>query len=209
MYLFTRMTRLAPGHMVDGIEWALSITEKVNQVTSLDVNLWAPMISPAVGSLSWGAAAEHLTDLEDADAKLNADPGFLELVNRGATVTMPALDDMTAQYVFNPAPDLNATHVAVVQSQLANGSFRRGVEVGVQIAEKATAIGGAPTAFLTAVTGAYAGCLWLTGATSLRDLESAEVAVNANADFVTLLDTEAASCYLPGVTTQSIWRRLS
>jgi hypothetical protein len=208
MYLFTRMTRLAPGHMVDGIDWALSVTEKVNQITSLKVGLWSPILSPGVGSLSWGAAVESLSDLEDADAKLGADPGFLDLISQGATITAPMLDDMTAQYVYNPAPDLDATHVAVVQSQLANGAFQRGVEVGVKIAEKATEIGGSPTAFLMAVTGAYAGCLWITGATSLRELETGEQAVNANADFLALLDQEAAACYLPGVTTQSIWRRM-
>jgi hypothetical protein len=207
MYLFTRQGRLAPAHLQDGIEWAIAITEKVNQITSLDVGLWSPTLSPGVGRLSWGTMVESLGDLEDAEAKLLADPMYLELAARGAELTVGGIDDTTAQFVHRPADGAaQTTHVAVVQSQLANGGFRRGIEVGVRIAEMATEIGGLPTSFLLSSTGTYAGCAWLTNGPGLRELEAAEQAVNANPDFLTLIDEEAATCFLPGVTTQSIWR---
>ncbi|HEX2849931.1 MAG TPA: hypothetical protein VHN98_05240 [Acidimicrobiales bacterium] len=210
MYLFTRMARLAATHVVDGVEWAATITDKVNQITSLDVGLWASMLSPRLGAVSWGCAVESLADLEDADAKLMADPIYLDLVTKGATITTGEFDDLTAQYVFNPAPDLDAKYVAVVQGQLANGAFGRGMGVGVEIAERATAIAGgtASTSFLVGVTGGYGSCAWITGAATLRDLERAEQAVNTSAEFIALIDEKAADCFLPGVTTQEIWRRL-
>ena len=208
MYLFTRVTRLAPGHLRDGTEWALDVTAKVNQITSLDVGLWSPILSPGVGTLSWAAMVETLSDLEDADAKLSADAMFLDAVDRAATVTVGGVDDQTAQFIHLPTADVDAKYVAIVQSTLANGAFQRGVEVGVQIATQASEISGTPTSFLMGVTGQYASCAWISAAATLRELEQGEQAVNGNPDFIALLDREAATCYLPGVTTQAIWKRI-
>ena len=207
MYLFTRMAQLGNGHYRDGLEWAVTLTEKVNQVVSLDVGLWSPMLSPGLGRLSWGATVESLTDLEDADAKLMADPMYLDMVDKGAALVAGTVDDQTAQFVYIPAETPGAKYVAVVESQIANGQFRRGAEKGVEIAQRVTELGTAPTAFLIGTTGAYGGCAWISAAESLREVEAAEQAVNANPDFMELVD-DASSCYLPGVTTQSIWRRI-
>jgi hypothetical protein len=205
------MARLTPGHAVDGMEWATTMTTKVNQITSLDVGLWGSMLSPRLGAISWGCAVEALTDLEDADAKLMADPIYLDLMATGATMIAGEVDDLVAQYVTNPAPDLDARYVMVVQGAVANGALRRGMAVGAQIAERATALadGHAATAFLAGVTGGYGSCAWITGATSLHELEQAEQTVNANPEFLALIDEQAADCFLPGATTQEIWRRLS
>jgi len=207
MYLFTRQTRLAAGHERKGIEWALGITEKVNQITSLNVGLWSPILSPGPGTLSWGCAVETLSDLEDGDAKLQADPMFMDLVESGVANTDGSLEDQTATFLSNPDSDPNASYVAVVVSQIANGRFARGVEVGIEIAQRATQLS-SPTAFLMSVTGPYAGCAWISSATSLRELEAGEQAVNGNPEFIAYLDTAASDCYLPGVTTQTIWRKV-
>jgi hypothetical protein len=208
MYLFTRQAQLALGQQRAGLEWAIAITEKVNQITALDVGLWSPVLSPGLGTMSWGAAVESLGDLEDADAKLMADPMYLDALERGAAFLTGTADDQVAQFLVNPDSDANATHVAVVQSRLANGAFARGVETGIAIAEKATAIGGQPTAFLLATTGDYAGCAWITSAPSIRALEAAEQKVNADPGFISFLDQEAGTCFVEGITTQSIWRRI-
>lgn len=207
MYLYTRMMKLAHGHVQDGIEWAVDITGKVNQVTSLNVGLWVPTLSPGLGRLSFGAAVEHLTDLEDAQAKLNVDAMFLDAVQRGAEVTEASVDDQVAQFVHMPAIDFEPSYVAVVLSQLANGNFQRGVAAGIEIATQATAISGLPTAFLVGTTGAYGGCGWITSGRSLKEVEEGEQAVNASLDFIGLVDRESV-CYLPGATTQTIWQRI-
>lgn len=208
MYLFNRTVRLAPGQQLAGLEWAVKITEKVNQVTGLNVGLWTPVMSPGYGSLSWGAAVETLTDLEDADAKLNADSIFIDLAMTGAAYTTGTIEEQVAQFIHNPEPNPATTHVAVVIAQMANGHFQKGMEVGVQIAERATAAGGNPTAFLVGTTGAFASCAWITAATSLKALEDGEQALYGGSDFIPFLDKEAADCYLPSSATQSIWRRV-
>jgi len=208
MYLFTRMTRLSAGHLLDGMEWAVGITEKVNQVTSLHVGLWTATMSPGIGTLSWGAAVQTLTDLEDAEAKLLVDPMYLDAAQRGSEVTNGAIDDEVAQFLVGGTdPAYNPSHVAVVRSQLANGNFQRGVAAGIEIAQKAAELSGLPTSFLLSTTGTYGGCGWITGATSLHELEQGEQASNMNPDFAALVDS-VSTCFLPGVTTQAIWRRI-
>jgi hypothetical protein len=208
MYLFTRRTRLAPTHQLDGVEWAAAIVEKVNQVTALELGVWTPQMSPGVGTLSYGCTAETLTDLENAEAKLLADSIYLDLAAKGAEMTNGQLDDMVAQYVVGGGdPGFEPSYVAVVQSQLANGRLQRGIAAGIAIAQKATEIGGLPTAFLAGATGSYGGIAWLTPAPTLADLERTEQAVNGNPEFLGLVD-ESSECYLEGVTTQEIWRRI-
>jgi hypothetical protein len=148
MYLFTRTTRLGATHAMDGMEWAVAMTEKVNQITSLNIGLWSPILSPAIGTLTWGTFVESLSDIEDAEAKLMADSIYVDLANQGAQLSNGTLDDQVAT-VLSPLPaDANPTHIAVVQSELANGHFERGVGAGLEIAAKATEIAGLDTVFL-------------------------------------------------------------
>ena len=207
MYLFTRQARLAPGQLRTGVAWAVSITEKVNQITSLNVGVWMPQMSRGLATISWGCAVESLGDLDDADAKLNADPMYLEALEQGATHLTGEVDDLVAQFLFNPDSSAETSHVAVVQSRISNGNFKKGAEVGVEIAERATKIGGTPTAFLLATTGDYGGCAWITSATSIRQLEAGEQAVNGDSHFIDYVDKHA-ECFVEGITTQSIWRRV-
>lgn len=208
MYLFTRRTRLAPKHQLDGIEWAAAITQKVNQVTSLNLGVWTPVMSPAVGTLSFGCATETLTDLETGEEKLLADPTYLDLAQQGSELTDGQLDDMVAQFVVGGGDlGFEPSHVAVVSSQLANGNLQRGIAAGIELAQKGTQLGGLPTAFLVTRTGTYGGVAWITAAPSLAELERAEQSVNAIPEFLELADTNS-TCFLPGVTTQEIWRRI-
>ncbi len=208
MYLFTRQTKLSPGHVGDGMEWAVSVTEKVNQVTSLNVGLWARMLSPGLGTLSWGAAVEHLSDIEDAQTKLSADPLYQDFANRGATMTEGGIDDEVAQFITDAAGGgSNPTHVAVVRSQLANGCFQSGIGAGLEIATMATELSGIQTSFLVSSTGTYGGVGWISGTDSLRALEDGESASNGNPEFLALVDRLSVN-FIQGVTTQSIWRRI-
>ena len=108
----------------------------------------------------------------------------------------------------DPDPNARPAYAAVVQGQLANGAFRRGIECGIEIAQKATELGGLKTVFGITTTGTYAGVGWITGADSLADLEAAEQKVNSDPTFLELLDEKARDCFLPGVTQQTLWQRI-
>lgn len=209
MYMFSRQAELAPGHYVDGMEWAAKVTEKVNQVTGMNISLWGNLFSPKVSTLTWVCPTEHLTDLDDSMSKLFVDNTYLDLVQQGRDKVIAPPNDRLAQLVYGDIdPSRRPSYAAVVESTMANGSFQRAIEVGVEIAQRATAAGGLPTAFYIGTTGTYGGCVWVTTADTLSELETAQQNVDTNPDFIKFLDTEAAPCYLSGSTTQILARRL-
>jgi len=155
MHLFTRASRLRPGNTREGVSWAVGITEKVNQITSLDVGLWTTMFSPGIGVLAWSTFVEHLSDLEDADAKLMVDDIFVSEVDRGASfVTTEGADDELAQVLHGDVDPTARPQVAsVVRSELVPGGFVKGIEAGIEIATRSTALGGLPKGRWRELTG--------------------------------------------------------
>lgn len=211
MYLFTRTGRLRPGHMRDAMAWAVGITEKVNQVTSLNIGLWTTAFSPRNGTLVWSTFVEDLTALETANAKLMVEDSFIAEVDRGAQFTSAeGVDDLVAQLVYGEVdPSRNPKYAAVVQTTMAPGGLVKGIEAGIEIAKRATELAGIPTAFLVASTGMYGGVAWLSAADTLEELEHGEQAVNANPEFIRYIDEVAPGVYVPGMATQAIYSRIA
>src|SRR5438045_2818950 len=120
MYLFTRTGRLRPGSTRESIAWAIGITEKVNQITSLDVGLWTTLLSPGNGTLVWSTFVEDLQSLEDANAKLAVDDILVSEIDRGAQFADGNIDDEVAQIVVGDVdPSQKPQYVASVRSELA------------------------------------------------------------------------------------------
>jgi hypothetical protein len=211
MYLFSRTARLRPGDTRESMAWALAITEKVNQITSLDVGLWTTVLSPGVGTLSWSAVVENLTQLEDAEAKLMVDDGYLDLLDQGARFSSgEAVNDVVGQIVSGELdPSRQPTHAAVVGAELAPGGFAKGIEAGIEIAARAAKLSGLPTVFMVASTGTYGGVAWLTTASSLEALERGEQATNGDPEFIRYIDEVASKVYQAQGTTQTLFRRIA
>ena len=89
----------------------------------------------------------------------------------------------------------------------ANGRLAAAMAGGVEIAEAATRITGARTAFMSSVTGAYGGCMWSTGFPDIGALERAEGALAADEGWLELID-RVGPAYAQGVR-QGIYRRLT
>jgi hypothetical protein len=210
MYLFSRTARLRPGDTRESMAWALGITEKVNQITSLNIGLWTTVLSRGVGTLSWSTVVENLTQLEDAEAKLMVDDGYLDLLDQGAQYSSgEAIDDAVGQIVAGDLdPSRQPTHAAVVQAELAPGGFAKGIEAGIEIADRATKLSGLPTVFMIASTGTYGGVAWLTTASSLEALERGEQATNGDPDFIRYIDEVASKVYQAQGTMQTLFRRI-
>lgn len=208
MYLFTRTGRLRPGSSRESVAWAIGVTEKVNQITSLDVGLWTTFLSPGNGSLVWATFVEDLQSLEDANAKLAVDDILVSEIDRGAQFADGNVDDEIAQLVSGDVdPSQRPQYVAVVRSELAPGGFGKGVAAGIEIAQRATAISGVATSFLVSSTGRYGGVSWVSGTTTLAELQASEQKVNSDLSFIAYVD-EVGSAFVPGITTQTIYTRI-
>jgi hypothetical protein len=211
MYLFSRTARLGAGNPEKQLDWALRLTEKVNQISETPVTLWSSVFSPRSQTLVWTAIADDLLTFETAEGKLLSDSGYLALVTEGATHgSDDPIDDGLLQIVFaDPkATEIEATYATTVQATLAPGGSSRGMELGVETAQRAGAITGCPTSFGLSVTGPYGSVEWISGYTSVEELQRGQEALGADAEFAQLVDKELSKVYLPGAI-QLAWRKIA
>ena len=212
MYLFSRRARLGGGKPRDSRAWATSITQRVTQTSGLQVGLWMQTLSPAVGTMVWSTFVPDLATLESGLDKLMGDDGYHELVEQGAQFTIPgSLDDTLGVVIHGqPDPDRHPQYIASVRTTIVAGGLAKGIALGIEIAQRAEQITGAPTAFLAGATGNYGGVSWLTAFADVAELERAQMALNTDAGFIELIDSRAPGVYTdqPGASTQLLYRRV-
>jgi hypothetical protein len=212
MYLFTRRARLAPGNTRAAMTWATGVTEKVNQITGLNVGLYAQTFSPEVGSLSWSTFIPDLPTLESATDKLLVDDAYVSMVDDGAKFAQGGADDALLQILYGaPDPSRQIEYATTVQSVCANGNLARGMELGVEIAQRAEKISGIPTLFATGVTGIYGAVGWISGYADVTEMEAAQAKLAADTKFGEFIDKSVRGVYAeqPAETQQLIYRRIA
>jgi hypothetical protein len=212
MYLFTRTARLAQGgRITDRFAGAVELTEAVRRTTGLEVGLHALQFSAGLGTIVWSAIVPDLPTLERANDALMADAAYLDLLEARGGTFADGIDDALWQIVQGvPDPDRSAEYVAVVQTICAPGQMQRGVELGLEIAQKAEAISGQPTWFCLGVTGPFGAVAWLTGYPDAQALQDGEAATYADPAMLDLIDHEAAKAYTsdPQSSGTSVYRRV-
>jgi len=212
MYLFSRQVRLGGGQTRKAMEWALAQTERANQITGLDIGLYLQVFSPDVGSIGWSTFVPDLATLETAGDKLDVDDDMVAATDAGTAFVEGGATDRLLQVVHGaPDPARPVEYVTGVSAVCASGRIGRGMELGVEIAERAEKITCTPTLFVTDVTGIYGSVGWLTGHESVQAMEAAEQAMAADASWLEFIDTEAAGVYAENSasTTSTIYRRLA
>ena len=128
MYLFNRQIRFGPGNTREQMEWALGQTERVNQITGLQVGLYMEVYSPQVGAVGWSTFVPDLPALEAAGDKLQADDAFVSATDKGASMTVGGATDSLAQVVYGePDPARQIEYVTVVRAVCATGSVAKGM----------------------------------------------------------------------------------
>ena len=208
MYLFTRTRRITSGDTREAMAWAIGITEKVNQVTSLNARLWTTFASPGNGTLAWTTFIEDMTAIETATEKLAVDDLVASELERGKAYAPNGADDEVAQVLSGDVdPAQQPKYALVIRSELAPGGFAKGIEAGIEMAARATAIGDITTSFLLSTTGKYGGVAWISSADTIAALEASAQKVNADTDLLGLID-ESGPSFVPGVTTQTIYSRI-
>lgn len=208
MYLFNRRLRLARGSLLDSQDWAARMTEKVNSLSEVEVSLWTPCFSPSVGTLSWIAVVEELAQMEALTAKSNADEGYAALADEGAAFNSgDPVDDGLVKLVLADPDGADDQYSSVVTTQPAPGQILAGIELGVEIAQRAKAITGCATSFATAVTGPYGAVAWFTTYPSIEKAQQAQDALAADSGFARMIDERASQAYAAGAGETTMWRR--
>ena len=210
MYLYSTSARSGAANPAKVMEWAVSMTEKINQISSVPTSLWMAAMSPAMGTMAWTSVISDLAVIEETEAKLAADPGYMDLVDQATTLLSTDAADQRLMQLVHADPDsagINAQYASTVSATLAPGSMVSGIELGVEVAQQVKKISGQPTSFAVSVTGDYGAVMWVSLAETIQQLQAGNEAVNADTAFAKMVDQKASKAYLPG-TTESISRKI-
>jgi hypothetical protein len=210
-YLYSTAVRPGVANPIKVMEWAMSLTQKINEISEVPTSLWTSVMSPGMGSLAWTAVVSDLAIIEATETKLAADPGYGALVDQGlALISSDPVDQMLMQLAHGDrdATQIDAHYALTVRANLAPGAMAAGVELGVDLAQRVKKITGRPTSFAVAVTGDYGAVMWVSLAETIQQVQAANEALHSDADFAKAVDQEAAKTYLPGAT-QTVSRKVA
>jgi hypothetical protein len=207
MYLFARRRRINPAQGRAAMAAAVEAGTRATEITGNSIWVWTPVLSPDVGTAVWSTRVEHLDELTTAEDKLMGSSDFAEWVEQNDSLFLGPIEDSVIQLIHGAPTDEPAAYVQVARAVCANGVMSDAISYGVEITEVASRITGFTTMFGTAVTGAYGGVAWLTGAPDMRAVETANAALMANDEWRKVID-RAGHAFLPGVST-SLLRRLN
>ncbi len=191
--------------------WALGVTDKANQITGLGISTFTTIFSPEVGTLVWSTFVPDLASLEAATDKLAVDDAYISMVDEGARFIQSNIDDAVLQIVHGDVdPSRQVEYATTVQAVCATGNVARGMELGVEIAQRVTKITGLPSLFGSGTTGPYGSVAWLTGYADVQELERATGALGADTSFGKFIDDNAPGVYVEdfAITQTLIYRRL-
>ncbi len=210
MYLFSRQGRISGGHTREALEWAVGITELANQITGLGVSLYSQVYSPAFGTMVWSCFVPDLATLEAGGDKLLADDAFVAADDKGASLTDGGYDDALFQVLYGEPDPNRPEYVTAVRAVCRNGKLARGLEIGVEAAQRAEKLTGTRGMFLMETTGDYGAVEWVQGHTDVKAMEAAQAALATDPSWLAYIDKEVADCYVeaPGATTQLIYRHM-
>jgi hypothetical protein len=211
MYLYSTSARSGVASPVKVMEWALNMTEKINQISEVRTSLWTSAMSPAMGTMAWTSVVSDLAIIEDTEAKLAADPGYTDLVGQATALLSTDTADQTLMQLVHADPDaaaIDARYASTTRATLAPGSMVAGIDLGVELAQMVKKITGRPTSFAVSVTGDYGAVMWVSMAETIQELQASIEALNSNADFGKAVDNKAGKAYLPGAT-ETISRKVA
>ncbi|MDQ1476981.1 MAG: hypothetical protein QOE62_2210 [Actinomycetota bacterium] len=211
MYLYSTSARSGVANPVKVMEWALNMTEKINQISEVRTSLWTSAMSPAMGTMAWTSVVSDLAIIEDTEAKLAADPGYTDLVGQATALLSTDPADQTLMQLVHADPDaaaVDAHYASTTRATLAPGSMVAGIELGVELAQMVKKITGRPTSFAVSVTGDYGAVMWVSMAETIQQLQASIEALNSDTTFAKAVDNKAGKAYLPGAT-ETISRKVA
>ncbi len=195
----------------EAMAWAVTIGEKVTQITGLQISLYSRVFSAEVGTLVWATIVPDLATLEAAVDKLMTDDGYHEMLQTGQKYLIPgSIHDRLSQLVHPTEVDPNRhiEYVALVRSTILQGQMARGGAAGVEIAQRVEQITGVPVMFLSEATGNYGEVSWAIAYSDIAELERFNQTLYADQSFVGYIDSLGGVFAGEGGTTQIIMRRV-
>jgi hypothetical protein len=208
MYLLARQIYLRG---LDSQKWAVEIGAAAAEGLGNEVGVWANVLSPGAGTVTWTSRWNDLTAIEKGFLGVAGDAKYLELAAQGAEFVDGPINDILYEDVYaGSAPSTDARYVGTVSAVCSPGNFAMGMLSGVEIAQRAEKATGVSTSFNAAQTGTYGSVVWIAGYKNIGEFEAAQHALAADMSFVQYLDS-LGNTYLaePSVTQSTLHMRLN
>jgi hypothetical protein len=207
MFLFTRISTIAPGRMRSAQGFIADVTAHVNENTPFDVSVWAAVFGRPVGTVAWSLTVDSLAEFLDASGELNASSAYVDKVNSSGDVFAGPAEDFLREvvHVAGEPPtefDYATSTVAVVAER-----FTQTIGWSIEMTDLAHATTGHAAMLLRDVYGDFGGLMWLSGVSGAAAIEAANAAIRDSPDYLAKLD-EAAGMFIPGSARQGLLRRL-
>jgi Na+/alanine symporter len=208
MYLLARQANLRG---LDSQAWAVKIGAAAAEGLGNEVGVWATVLSPGFGTVTWTSRWADLVALEKGFAEVSVNAKYLGLAAEGAAFVNGPINDTLYEVAYEgSSPIDDARYVGTVTAVCAPGHFARGIMGGLEIAQRAEKATGVSTSFLTGQTGAYGTVVWLAGYKDIAEFEKAQHALAADMSFIEYIDT-ATDAYQadPSLTQSTLYMRIS
>jgi hypothetical protein len=87
-YVSVVTAQCAPGKIAEAMGWGVDIFNHVGKITGRPGMLVRPLYGPWA-TLAWVSIADSLDQVDAANAAMNSDPGYIEMVDQGGGLFMP------------------------------------------------------------------------------------------------------------------------
>jgi hypothetical protein len=201
MYLFTRQANLRG---IDSPNWAVEIGAAAAAGLNNEVAVWANVLSPGFGTITWTSRWTDLSSIEKGFAALLGDAKYLDLASQGVEILNGPINDTLYEVVYaGSGANLDARYAGTVTAVCAPGNIGRGILGGIEIAQRAEKATGVSTAFLQGQTGAYGSVVWLAGYDDMAHFEAAQHALAADMSFIEYIDSATDAYQANAALSQS------
>ena len=152
---------------------------------------------------------EDYAELMTANDKLMADSGYLDLLEEGAQYADGnGADDVLIRLLHAGPTAAPPQFASMTSGRVAAGQSATAMVLGVEMAQRITAITGRPSLFGASVTGDVGGIGFMVLSDTIDQVQAANEAFAADADWVAMVD-EKASVAFEGGATRTISRRIA
>lgn len=211
MYLFTREATLVGG-LRRPLEYALEITEIVNDTIDLDVHLWSAGFGRPAGTYSWNAVVDGRGALGASTAALAANERYNETLERGQEYASGSATDTLRQLV-HPA-QLTGEGTAVgnfaeaITATPAEGQLGAAMGWAVEIAELASGISGVPVTVWADAYGTFGQVTWLIVYPDAAAVDEANDKLNSSAEYIGSIDGHG-ELFVPASGQRALFTRIA
>jgi hypothetical protein len=201
MYLHTRTATIR--NDVDPLEagsWALEAAALAREASGLEVQLWRAVYGRPLGSYTWSIAVDSMGTMAAGSQQALADPAYLAWLERGRGLFLDGTEDHVAQILYSGVSGAPEAVVATVTAQCANGHIADAITWGLELSESYHSITGLDVHFVRSLFGPWATIGWLSVAPSIAAYEEGSAALQADPNWLPLLDSGGAF-FTPGSGT--------